>query len=86
MLGMGASHAVGRAMEPHYRACGIDALALPVSEQLGAPLPLAMRTVLVASQSGESAEVVRWLRDAARPADTFGLTLDAGSTLAPRQP
>lgn len=82
MLGMGASHAVGRAMEPHYRALGIDALALPVSEQLGAPLPLAGRTVLVASQSGESAEVVRWLRETGAPADTFGLTLDPGSTLA----
>ena len=41
MLGMGGSHAVARAVEPYYRALGIDAVSLPVSEQLAAPLPLA---------------------------------------------
>ncbi len=35
---MGGSHAVGRALEPLYRAHGIDAIALPLSEQLGQPL------------------------------------------------
>ncbi|RVC58377.1 aminotransferase, partial [Mesorhizobium sp. M00.F.Ca.ET.038.03.1.1] len=35
LLGMGASHAVARAIEPLYRAHGIDAIALPLSEQLG---------------------------------------------------
>ena len=39
MLGMGGSHAVARAVEPYYRALGIDAVSLPVSEQLAAPLP-----------------------------------------------
>ncbi|MGB3897181.1 MAG: aminotransferase [Mesorhizobium sp.] len=81
LLGMGGSHAVGRAVEPLYRAHGIDAVALPLSEQLGQPLPLQGRTVLVTSQSGESAEVVRWFaEDGGRP-DTFGLTLEAGSFL-----
>ena len=82
LLGMGASHAVARAVEPLYRAHGIDAVALPLSEQLGQPLPLAGRTVLVTSQSGESAEVVRWFSETAEQADTFGLTLEGGSFLA----
>jgi fructoselysine-6-P-deglycase FrlB-like protein len=64
MLGMGASHAAGRAVEPLYRERGIDAIAVPLSEQLGQPLPLEGRTVLVTSQSGESAEVVRWFGEA----------------------
>ena len=82
LLGMGGSHAVGRAVEPLYRALGIDALALPLSEQLGQPLPLAGRTVLVTSQSGESAEVVRWFSEAGGTADVFGLTLEGASFLA----
>ncbi|MDF0602746.1 aminotransferase [Psychromarinibacter sp. C21-152] len=82
LLGMGASHAAGRAVAPIYRSLGIDALALPLSEQLYTPLPVAGRTVMLTSQSGESAEVLRWLdgRDAAR--DLFGLTMESGSTLA----
>ncbi len=86
LLGMGGSHAVGRAVEPLYRALGIDALALPLSEQLGQPLPLAGRTVLVTSQSGESAEVVRWFAEAGNAADVFGLTLEGGSFLARTAP
>ncbi len=82
MLGMGGSHAVARTVEPLYRNLGIDALALPLSEQLGAPLPLAGRTVLVTSQSGESAEVIRWFDTGERPADVFGMTLEGGSSLA----
>jgi fructoselysine-6-P-deglycase FrlB-like protein len=86
LLGMGGSHAVGRAVEPLYRALGIDALALPLSEQLGQPLPLAGRTVLVTSQSGESAEVVRWFAEAGSATDIFGLTLEGGSFLARTAP
>jgi len=85
MLGMGASQAVNRAVEPLYRDLGIDALALAMSEQLGMGLPLDGRTVLVASQSGESAEVVRWLATA-RGGEAFGMTLDPGSTLARELP
>lgn len=82
LLGMGGSHAVGRAVEPLYRARGIEAIALPLSEQLGQPLPLAGRTVLVTSQSGESAEVVRWFAETGAATDIFGLTLDPSSFLA----
>lgn len=81
LLGMGASHAVARAVEPLYRAHGIDAIALPLSEQLGQPLPLEGKTVIVTSQSGESAEVLRWFAETGDPAETFGLTLEAGSFL-----
>ncbi len=80
LLGMGASHAVNRMVEPLYRGLGLDAVALPASEQLGSPLPLEDRTVILASQSGESAEVVRWLATA-RAGEAFGLTLDGASTL-----
>lgn len=80
MLGMGASHAVNRAVEPLYRDFGIDAQALPVSEQLGMGVRLTGKTVLIASQSGESAEVLRWLTTA-RGGEAFGLTLDESSTL-----
>jgi fructoselysine-6-P-deglycase FrlB-like protein len=86
MLGMGGSHAVARVVEPLYRALGLDALALPLSEQLGAALPLAGRCVLVTSQSGESAEVIRWFDSAPQAADIFGMTLEGGSALARRAP
>lgn len=82
LLGMGGSHAVNRAVEPLYRALGIDAIATPLSEQLGQPLSLDGRTVFVTSQSGESAEVLRWFGQTGGNADTFGLTLEAGSFLA----
>jgi fructoselysine-6-P-deglycase FrlB-like protein len=82
LLGMGGSHAVARAVEPLYRAAGIDAIALPLSEQLGQPLPLAGKTVLVTSQSGESAEVIRWFSEAGGVSDTYGLTLEGASFLA----
>jgi fructoselysine-6-P-deglycase FrlB-like protein len=86
LLGMGGSHAVNRAVEPLYRDLGIDAVSLPLSEQLGQPLPLAGKTVLITSQSGESAEVVRWFAEAGRTAETFGLTLEGGSYLARTAP
>ncbi|QPC90591.1 SIS domain-containing protein [Mesorhizobium sp. INR15] len=86
LLGMGGSHAVGRAVEPLYRSLGIDALAMPLSEQLGQPLPLVDRTVLITSQSGESAEVVRWFAETDEADDTFGLTLEGGSFLARTAP
>lgn len=82
LLGMGASHGLNRAAEPLFRAHGVDSVAIPLSEQLDQPLSLDGRTVIVTSQSGESAEVVRWL-DLAHPgAEAFGMTMDAGSTLA----
>lgn len=81
MLGMGASHAVNRAVEPLYRGLGVDALALPVSEQLGMGVPLDGKTVILASQSGESAEVIRWL-SSQKAGEVFGMTLDGHATLA----
>ncbi|MBO6901650.1 MAG: SIS domain-containing protein [Rhizobiaceae bacterium] len=85
MLGMGASHAVGRMVEPFYRSAGVEALALPLSEQLVQPLPTEDRVVLLASQSGESAEIVRWVRENNRSSSsTFGMTLSPNSDLARR--
>lgn len=81
MLGMGASHAVNRAVEPLYRGLGIDALAMPLSEQLGMGVPLKGKTVILVSQSGESAEVIRWL-STQKAGEVFGMTLDANATLA----
>ena len=82
LLGMGGSHAVNRAVEPLYRAAGIEAIALPLSEQLGQPLPLTGRTLFVTSQSGESAEVLRWFEETGGTDETFGLTLEGTSFLA----
>lgn len=82
LLGMGASHGLNRAVEPLFRNLGIDALAIPLSEQLDHPLSTAGRSVIVTSQSGESAEVVRWLRENSPHQHSFGLTMDAGSSLA----
>jgi fructoselysine-6-P-deglycase FrlB-like protein len=82
LLGMGGSHAINRVAEPLYRRAGIDAIALPVSELLPAPLPLRSGTVLLASQSGESGEIVAYLSLRGEGEDRFGLTLDPESTLA----
>ena len=82
LLGMGGSHAVGRALEPSYRALGIEAVALPLSEQLDSPLPLDGWTAIVTSQSGESAEVLRWFSEGHAPKDAFGLTMEGTSSLA----
>ena len=82
MLGMGASHAVARIVEPLYRGLGIDAVALPLSEQLTAPLPIDGKAVIVTSQSGESAEVARWFATETRRDAIFAMTLDGGSLLA----
>jgi fructoselysine-6-P-deglycase FrlB-like protein len=83
LLGMGGSHAIGRAVEPLYRALGVDAVALPLSEQLGQPLSVEDKTILVTSQSGESAEVLRWFRETnGGTPETFGLTLEEDAFLA----
>jgi len=82
LLGMGASHAIGRAVEPLYRQQGIDAVAIPLSEQIDQPLPRAGWTTFITSQSGESVEVVRWLEENAPVSDAFGLTMDPHAALA----
>jgi fructoselysine-6-P-deglycase FrlB-like protein len=87
LLGMGGSHAVGRAVEPLYRAFGIEAVAVPLSEQLGQPLSIEGKTILVTSQSGESAEVLRWFRETdGGTGGTFGLTLEEDAFLAKAVP
>ena len=86
LLGMGASHAAGRIVEPFYRRLGIDAVAIPLSEQLTAPLPLGGKIVIVTSQSGESAELVRWLKEVGKRDGVYGMTLDPHSTLASAAP
>lgn len=82
MLGMGASHAAARIVEPLYRGLGIDAVALPLSEQIAAPLETVDRTVILTSQSGESAEIGRWFESQAPRHNVFGMTLDGASLLA----
>ncbi len=82
LLGMGASHAVNRLAEPDYRLAGLPAIALTISEQLYSPLPLDGATVLVTSQSGESAEVHRLFDMTKAHPDMFGITMEEGSTLA----
>lgn len=82
LLGMGASHAVNRMVEPAYRALGIQAVSLPLSEQLYAPLDLGRSVVIVTSQSGESVEVVRLFEMLGKHDHVFGLTLEGGSSLA----
>lgn len=86
LLGMGGSHAVGRTVEPLYRALGIDAIALPLSEQLGQPLKVEGTTILMTSQSGESAEVLRWFAETGGTPETYGLTLEPDSFLAKNAP
>ena len=81
LLGMGGSHAVNRIAECAYRRLGVEAVSLPISEQLYSPLDLSGTPVLVTSQSGESVEVHRLLESLPNLRHAFGLTLDAGSML-----
>jgi fructoselysine-6-P-deglycase FrlB-like protein len=81
LLGIGGSHAVNRMVEVEYRALGIQALALSLSEQLYSPLDLSDSVVIVTSQSGESAEVHRVLPDVTGHASSYGMTLEPNSTL-----
>jgi fructoselysine-6-P-deglycase FrlB-like protein len=84
LLGMGGSHAVNRIVQPLYRGLGFDTVALPLSEQLAQPLRIEGKTILLTSQSGESAEVVRWIEEAGSGAQVFGLTLEQHSFLGTR--
>jgi len=84
LLGMGGSHAVNRIVQPLYRHLGYETVALPISEQLAQPLKTDGKVVLLTSQSGESAEVVRWLEESGAGAEIFGLTLEKDSYLGTR--
>lgn len=82
LSGMGASLHAAEAVASLLRAQGVRAWTLPTSELLhyGASLPVA--PLLLISQSGASAEIVRLLER--RPDGVHGLTLDPGSPLAAR--
>lgn len=86
LLGMGGSHAVNRVAEAGYRAAGIDATALVASEALNAPLPLRGGTVLLTSQSGDSGEIVAYLKRGGANESCFGLTLNPDGMLARSAP
>lgn len=82
LLGMGGSHWINRAAEPHYRAAGIDATAHVLSEYMRAPLPDRAQVCILTSQSGSSGEIVRFLESGSKAAWTVGMTLDPASALA----
>jgi fructoselysine-6-P-deglycase FrlB-like protein len=84
LYGMGGSHYVNAVVEPLYRDIGIDCRAMLASDALMAPLPDAPRTALIASQSGESGEIVELLSRPSGAEERYGLTLNAGSTLGIR--
>ncbi|HVZ00559.1 MAG TPA: SIS domain-containing protein [Dongiaceae bacterium] len=86
LLGMGGSQCMNRIAEPLYRARGIDATALVVSEVLRAPLPPGRRTVLLTSQSGGSGEILRYVERPAGGEERFGMTLDGDSPLGKALP
>ena len=86
LIGMGGSHFVARAVEPAYRARGIDATAMVASELLAAPFPDLPRTAILTSQSGGSGEVLQYLDRPAGREERFAITLEASSALAQRIP
>ena len=81
LLGIGGSHAVNRMAEVEYRALGIQAVAVSLSEQLYSPLDLSDAVIIVTSQSGESAEVHRILGSLSGHSAAYGMTLEPSSTL-----
>lgn len=83
LLGMGASHCVNEIFSFQLRKVGIDALAIPASEFLYDPIPVAGRVVLLTSQSGESVETVKCL-DLLKGEDLYGITLERASTIGSR--
>ena len=82
LCAMGGSHHVNRVVAPLYRELGIDCEAITASELLLAPPPRFARTLLIASQSGRSGEIVQALGTDAARAPRFALTLDGDSPLA----
>lgn len=82
LLGMGGSHWINRAAEPHYRALGIDATAHVLSETMRAPLADRGQVRIVTSQSGASGEIVRYFDEHPASDRTIGMTLDPDSPLA----
>jgi fructoselysine-6-P-deglycase FrlB-like protein len=86
LLGMGGSHFANHSAEVEYKKLGLDATALLISEMLYYPLPDAKRVTLISSQSGESGEIVQYLKKPSDLEERFGLTLNAESSLAKTLP
>lgn len=82
LLGMGGSHFANHSAEADYKKLGLDATALLISEVLYYPLPDAARVVLISSQSGESGEIIQYLKKPSGLEERFGVTLNSESTLA----
>jgi fructoselysine-6-P-deglycase FrlB-like protein len=86
LLGMGGSHFSNHSAEVEYKKLSLDATALLVSEVLYYPLPNVKRVSLISSQSGESGEVVQYLKREAGLEHRYGVTLNGESTLAKTVP
>jgi fructoselysine-6-P-deglycase FrlB-like protein len=82
LLGMGASHFSNHSAEVEYKKLGLDATALLISEVLYYPLPDIKRVSLISSQSGESGEVVQYLKKPSGLEQRYGVTLNSESILA----
>jgi fructoselysine-6-P-deglycase FrlB-like protein len=82
LLGMGGSHFANHSAEVEYKKLGLDATALLISEILYYPLPDKKRVVLISSQSGESGEIIQYLKKPKGLEERFGVTLNGESTLA----
>ena len=82
LLGMGGSHFANHSAEVEYKKLGLDATALLISEILYYPLPDTKRVALISSQSGESGEIIQYLKNPHGLEERFGVTLNGESTLA----
>lgn len=82
LCGMGGSHHVNAIAMPLYRELGLDCRACVASELLLAPLPDFAHTMLIASQSGRSGEIVELVGRPAGRSERFALTLEGDSPLA----
>jgi fructoselysine-6-P-deglycase FrlB-like protein len=82
LCAMGGSHHVNTIMAPLYRMLGLDCRAMTASEFLSSPLPTTSHTLLIASQSGRSGEIVQLLQTPGAGGEKFALTLDGESVLA----
>lgn len=82
LAAMGGSHHVNVVVAPLYRELGLDCRAHVASELLSAPLPDFPHTMLIASQSGRSGEIVELVGRPAGRSERFALTLEGDSALA----
>jgi len=81
LLGMGASHFCNQIATTQFRALGLDCVAVTASEQLASPIQTNDRTVILVSQSGDSAEIIQYLEKLTDRSHHFGLSLSTKSYL-----